>query len=428
MSSDFAHSTVSYTSISSQTRSWSIPTMDPYEEVAQQGQTAPLSPAYVHDPMELEHHIPVYVLEPDYPEYLASSDDDIPIEDQPLHADASPVALSSGYVVDFDLEEDLIDYAADADDNEEESFEDDDYEEEEHLLLPTLLLLLLQLLILSLLLKRQTPKPFPSEAEVTRLLALPTSPPSPLTPLSSTLPHIPSPPLPLPSPPTHTSPTYTEAPLGYRAAEIQLRAASPLPLPAPSTSRRADIPEANILPQKRWCLTTPTPRFEVGESSAARQPGPTVARRVDYSFVDTMDASIRASKRKIMAAIEVVNLRVSYQADVRRRESEEFYTQHQDAQGDRAALHDEVDTLRRYLSFLCTTYEQERVEARLALDRSEAHNRALEAHIAVLETHAYCHEWQRQDADDRGTGHIMRIQALKARARVDTLEDTGSSA
>ncbi|GJS61149.1 putative reverse transcriptase domain-containing protein [Tanacetum coccineum] len=36
------------------------------------------------------------------------------------------------------------------------------------------------------------------------------------------------------------------------------------------------------------------------------------------------------------------------------------------------------------------------------------------------------HEWQRQDADDRATRHIMRIQALEAGARDDTLEDTAS--
>ncbi|GJW75677.1 hypothetical protein Tco_0135047 [Tanacetum coccineum] len=36
--------------------------------------------------------------------------------------------------------------------------------------------------------RSQAPIPFPSEAEVDRLLALPTSPPSPLTPLSSPLP------------------------------------------------------------------------------------------------------------------------------------------------------------------------------------------------------------------------------------------------
>ncbi|GKD40102.1 hypothetical protein Tco_1260309, partial [Tanacetum coccineum] len=46
--------------------------------------------------------------------------------------------------------------------------------------------------------RSQTPIPFPSEAEVARLLALPTPPPSPLTPLSSPLPQIPPP----------TNPTY----------------------------------------------------------------------------------------------------------------------------------------------------------------------------------------------------------------------------
>ncbi|GKC23156.1 hypothetical protein Tco_1025306, partial [Tanacetum coccineum] len=74
MSSDSPHSTVSYTSISSDELSWGIPTMDPYEEVAHQGQ-APLSPEYVPEPV--------------YPEYLAPSDDDIPIEYQPLPVDAS---------------------------------------------------------------------------------------------------------------------------------------------------------------------------------------------------------------------------------------------------------------------------------------------------------------------------------------------------
>nr|GEW00937.1 hypothetical protein [Tanacetum cinerariifolium] len=98
---------------------------------------------------------------------------------------------------------------------------------------------------------------------------------------------IPSPRLPLSSPPTHTFPTYAEAPLGYRAARIRLRAASPvpsptlppiyhpLPLPLPSTSRRADIPEADLSPRKRLLITAPTPRFEVEKSSvvvAARQP------------------------------------------------------------------------------------------------------------------------------------------------------------
>ncbi|GJX45086.1 hypothetical protein Tco_0261762 [Tanacetum coccineum] len=142
------------------------------------------------------------------------------------------------------------------------------------------------------------------------------------------------------------------------------------PLLLPSNARRADIPEANISPRKRLLLAAPKPRFEVGERSdaATRQSGSIMARRVDYSFVDTLDVSIRAFERRIMAAIEMVNLRVSYQANLHRWESEEFYTRHHDAQGDRAALRDEVDTLRRAL------------------------------------------------------------EALEARARIDTLEDSGSSA
>ncbi|GJW79851.1 hypothetical protein Tco_0143826 [Tanacetum coccineum] len=149
----------------------------------------------------------------------------------------------------------------------------------------------------------------------------------------------------------------------------------PIPLHAPSTSRRADIPEADTSPRKRLLLTTPRPRF-----------------------VDTVETRVQDTERRMMDAIEVVNLRVSHQADVHRRESSEL------------------------------AYEQESIETRQALARSEAYSRALEARITVLETQARRHEWQRQDADDRATGHIMRIQALEAGACNDTLEDTGSSA
>nr|GFA90529.1 hypothetical protein [Tanacetum cinerariifolium] len=87
MSSDNAQSAVTYTSISSISDgpSWGIslmnageiPKIDPYEEVAQQGQAHPLSPAYVSDPVELDEHVSVYVPEPEHPEYHAPSDDDI---------------------------------------------------------------------------------------------------------------------------------------------------------------------------------------------------------------------------------------------------------------------------------------------------------------------------------------------------------------
>nr|GEV39004.1 hypothetical protein [Tanacetum cinerariifolium] len=73
MSSDGASSAVTYTSISSEVRSWSILTEDPYEEATRhllEQASLPPSPAYVPDPMKLEDHVPVYVPEPAYPEYL----------------------------------------------------------------------------------------------------------------------------------------------------------------------------------------------------------------------------------------------------------------------------------------------------------------------------------------------------------------------
>ncbi|GJX13732.1 hypothetical protein Tco_0205490 [Tanacetum coccineum] len=109
-----------------------------------------------------------------------------------------------------------------------------------------------------------------------------------------------------------------------------------------------------------------------------------MACRVDCSTIDTMETRVRDTKRRMMAALEVVNARVSYQVDVRSRESLEFYSQHHDAQKDRAAVRAEIGLLRRER----LAYKQE---------------------------------------NDHAVEHIMRTQALEARAHMDTLEDTGSS-
>ncbi|GJT41772.1 hypothetical protein Tco_0941637 [Tanacetum coccineum] len=199
----------------------------------------------------------------------------------------------------------------------------------------------------------------------------------------------------------------TIRPLSPRALEVEMRDVAstfyhslhpsgtspllPIPLPAPSTSRRADIPEADTPPRKRLLLTTPRPRCEVGESSAAaaaRQPGPTIETR------------LRDTERRMMTALEMVNRRK-----------------------DRAAVRAEIEVLRRER----LAYEQESIQIRQDLARSEAYSRTLEARVTVLETEVRRHEWQRQAADDLAVQHIMRTQALEAGARVDTLEDTGSS-
>ncbi|GJS98080.1 hypothetical protein Tco_0819250 [Tanacetum coccineum] len=72
----------------------------------------------------------------------------------------------------------------------------------------------------------------------------------------------------------------------HRAAGIRMRAAvaSP-PSLLPSTSPRTDVPEAEMLPWKRACLTTPASGYEIRESSAAgaaRQPGPNSQRPVTW--------------------------------------------------------------------------------------------------------------------------------------------------
>nr|GFA35448.1 hypothetical protein [Tanacetum cinerariifolium] len=118
--------------------------------------------------------------------------------------------------------------------------------------------------------------------------ALPSSPPpSLLTLLSSPLPQIPLPPFPLPSPP------------------LPLLTLSP-PLLLPSTTRRDDLPEASRPLQKRACFTAPIGRFEVRESSSAvatRHNRLTLAHRVDYGFINTVDASIRASESRAITTV-----------------------------------------------------------------------------------------------------------------------------
>nr|GEW35878.1 putative reverse transcriptase domain-containing protein [Tanacetum cinerariifolium] len=162
----------------------------------------------------------------------------------------------------------------------------------------------------------------------------------------------------------------------------------PIPLSTPSTSRRAGIPEANTPSQNRPLLATPRPGCDVRESSAAaaRRPGPTMAHEVDIGT----------------------------------RESSEFCTRHHDAQKDRATVRAEIEVLRSER----LAYEQEGIQTREELAKSEAYCRALEVRVVVLETHARRLEWQRQAADDLAVQHIMRTQALEAGARDDTLEDT----
>nr|GEX11428.1 putative reverse transcriptase domain-containing protein [Tanacetum cinerariifolium] len=58
----------------------------------------------------------------------------------------------------------------------------------------------------------------------------------------------------------------------------------------PPIDRRDDIPETQMPPRKRLCLSTLGSRYEVGESYTAR---PTGGQGIDYGFVSTLDAEAR---------------------------------------------------------------------------------------------------------------------------------------
>ncbi|GJY76904.1 hypothetical protein Tco_0482020 [Tanacetum coccineum] len=319
--SDSEDSTVTYTEVSSPFEGLSdigsprvvgpeyegLPWMldDPYVQVVLQ---APPSTDYVPGPKEPEQAppLPDFIPKPFYPEFMPPEDEVFLAEEQPLPAVVSPTADSPGYVPESDFEEDPeedpVDYPADRGDdgNDEDELSDDDEdddvdiegdkEEEEHPApVDSTVVALLAVdnapsaketepfesdesaatpsphpayrVTARMSIRDEPPTPFWSEAEIARLLAIPSPLPSLLFPWSSPLPQIPSPPLPVLSPvpvsplPLPASPTY---PLGYRAVMIRLRAEAPstshiLPLPSPIA------PPSGTSPLLPIPLPTPSP-------------------------------------------------------------------------------------------------------------------------------------------------------------------------
>ncbi|GJY09490.1 hypothetical protein Tco_0377675 [Tanacetum coccineum] len=312
-----------------------------------------MSPAYVPDPMELDEHVPVYVPGPEHSEYHAPSDDDIQVEDQPYTDDASPTAESPGYIADSDsMEEDTdadsIDYPNEPEDGEEDDDEDPDKdleptkdeEEEEHLAQadPSVVPVV---------------DPVPSAGD-TEAFKTDESAPTPRSPQTRVV-------------------SIGHAPLDHREAMIHMR---------------DDIPEEDMPPRRRFVLTTPPPGCDVVESFAAAARAP----RGQYDFVDTVEArqgliyspghdaqtifraadrvedvgyvrALQASEHRMMTSIEEVNLRVSYQAQVRRKESEDFYTQLLDARTDCRDIRLKIDVVRgQRTAYETKLHERQRAE------------------------------------------------------------------
>ncbi|GKB45948.1 retrovirus-related pol polyprotein from transposon TNT 1-94 [Tanacetum coccineum] len=330
---------------------------DPYVQGALQ---APPSPDYIPGPKEPQSPpLLDFVPEPVYLEYIPQENEVFPDEEQPLPPAASPTTQSPDYVPksdpetdpeeddDKDPEEDPIDgrYVGDdedesskddEDDDEVEIEADDDEEEEEH---PAPADSAVVALLASdqapsaeetesfetdeyaatpppqpayrVTAKISIPAPVPtpvwSNAEVAKLLDISTPLSSPLSPWSSPLSQIPSPPLPsIPSLSLPVSPPLlVSSPAAYTSHSLPLpppiilshnRPAAPSsgipPLHLLSTDYREDRPKVTLPPRKRLGIAL-SPAYKVEESSYAAAARPAGGIRADYGFVAIMDWEIR---------------------------------------------------------------------------------------------------------------------------------------
>ncbi|GJZ74345.1 hypothetical protein Tco_0638491, partial [Tanacetum coccineum] len=352
---------------------------------------APPSPDYILDPEEpqtppvpqdederkpmfIQAHDPDYVPEPVYPEYILLEDEHMfPAEKQPLPPVDSPTAESPGYVAESDPEEDPEEYEDDetndgpveypmdegddrydddgnssGDDADDGDEDDDEEEEEEHLALADSAIIVptvepvsppegTEHASISLL----------PEAEVERLLAITTPSPSPPILLSP------------PSAGEHLARiASTQALIDAVTAALPSPPLPPLPpslyIPPP-IDRRDDVPESELPPRKRLCLSTLDSRYKIRESSTAR---PTGGRGVDYGFVNTVDAEARrqgisevgygirdtwvdpaeAISDVALMTVGEVNTRVTELAELHERDTQDLYALLEDAQDGRTRI------------------------------------------------------------------------------------------
>ncbi|GKF21020.1 hypothetical protein Tco_0069658 [Tanacetum coccineum] len=95
----------------------------------------------------------------------------------------------------------------------------------------------------------------------------------------------------------------------------------------PPIDRRDDVPESELPPRKRLCLSTLGSRYEVRESSTARPIG---GQGIDYAFVSTVDA--KAVPEIASMTVGEVNTRVTELAKLHERNTQYLHALLVDAQ------------------------------------------------------------------------------------------------
>nr|GEW02616.1 uncharacterized protein [Tanacetum cinerariifolium] len=276
-------------------------------------------------------------------------------EEQPLPPVVSPTAESSGYVAESDPEEYEDDESEDGPDDEDKENE----EEDEHLppvdstdVVPTV--------------EPVSPPEgiepasisLPPEAEVERLLAMPTLPPSPLTSLSppsagerlarcTTLPAHSPPPVPSPLLPSSGCPTQIQTLMmaSTQALIYVVTAALPSPLLPPLrppiyipllVNRKDDILETEMPPRKRSCL------FALGSSTLDAEARRRGIGEVGFGIRDTWVDLVEAVPKIAPMTLGEVNTRVTELAELHDHDTQDLYALLEDAQDSRTHISQRV--------------------------------------------------------------------------------------
>ncbi|GJR55309.1 reverse transcriptase domain-containing protein [Tanacetum coccineum] len=289
----------------------------------------------------------------------------------------------------------------------------------------------------------EAPMPFPSEEEVERLLALPPTTTIILIALSHPCqrnallePHHhplhPSPPLPPPPSSLHLPP--------HVPTSLPLPSSTLPPLPShysitPSpVDHREDIPEAELPPRKRLCLTALTSRYEVGESSTAA-PRPTGGHRADYRFIGTMDAEIRRQRAEEVGygirdvwvdpteaveevaptTLEGVNARVTELAAVQEQDTQDIYVVIEDGQDRQTQLFQRVDGLvedRQFHYETARLLDQEALVSREAWAHSVGLSSAVHYELQAYRTHTQMQDYRIASQESLMTTLITHVSIV----------------
>ncbi|GKE98585.1 hypothetical protein Tco_0021936 [Tanacetum coccineum] len=222
------------------------------------------------------------------------------------------------------------------------------------------------------------------------------------------------------TPPTHSSPPLVPSPLlpssgcptqiqTLRLASTQalidaVTAALPSPpLPPllsslyilPPVDYRDDLPESELPPHKRLCLSTLGPRYVTGESSTAR---PIRGRGINYGFLIAVDAKARRQ------GISEVNTRVTKLAELYKLDTQDLYALLEDAQegGTRISQRVTIDSQRVDLLIEDMIAHQETIqilkEEAYASREAWAHairlSQAVHSELQTYREQVYIHESQ----------------------------------